>query len=117
MHSVILCRCSARAWLGVRGVLSVGAVTAAVALAVPTFASAVATQRPLPSGFVPYKSVGAVRLDMNEKAVRARLVNRAAQNADDLHRGYGEAAGRCAGQRDPEDQQRHPILTSIEAPS
>lgn len=69
MHSVVSRRSLWATRCGARAALSASVVF----LAVPAFAGAGTTQHPLPSGFVPYRSVSAVRLGMNEKTVRARL--------------------------------------------
>ena len=55
--------------VGACGVMGLTAVT----LAVPAVAGAGTSQQTLPAGFVPYRSIGTVRLGMTEKAVRARL--------------------------------------------
>jgi hypothetical protein len=69
MTDVIFCRSGGRRRLG-----ALGAVACATAfLVVPAIAGAGTSQRPLPPGFVPYRSISAVRLDMSEKTVRARL--------------------------------------------
>lgn len=73
MLSVMLRRSSRSAGWSARAMLTASVATAAATLAAPAFAGNSATQRPLPAGFVPFESVGTVRLGMDEKTVRARL--------------------------------------------